>query len=40
MVRNDYIEEFAGLAKNMQNELHKIEEADHTTLIFNENFGS
>lgn len=40
VVRNDYIEEFAGLASNVQNEFHQIDEADHTTLIFDENFGS
>ena len=39
-IRNDYIEEYASLAKNSQNEFHTIYEADHTTFIYDENFGS
>ena len=40
MVRNDYIEEYAGAAKNPANEIHRIEEADHTNICFHAHYAS
>jgi len=40
VVRNDYIEEFAALAKHPMNELHKVVGANHTDVCFDENYGS
>ena len=40
MVRNDYIEDFAELSLNEQNEYHTVVGADHTDIVFDEKYGS
>ena len=40
VVRNDYIEDFAELSLNQQNEYHHVVGADHTDVVFDENYGS
>ena len=40
VVRNDYIEDFATLAKNEQGEIHTVPLADHTTIVLDGAYGS
>ena len=35
VVRTDYIEKFANKTQNSDNELHWIDKADHTDIVFN-----
>ena len=40
VVRNDYIEQFMEMRQNEMGEIHYVEGADHTDVVFNENYGS
>lgn len=40
VVRNDYIEDYAGLAQHESTEIHEIQGADHTNVCFDPHYGS